>query len=58
MVSRQNQDFLDRRDLLFASVAIESLDRDHVETNRDPQAYFLLFIPRAKQEFFSSSIGH
>jgi hypothetical protein len=27
------------RDLLFASVKIESLDRDHVETNRDPQAY-------------------
>ncbi len=31
------RDFLDRRDLLFFGVEIESLDRDHVETNRDPQ---------------------
>ena len=29
---------LDCRDQLSASVEIESLDRDHVETNRDPQA--------------------
>jgi hypothetical protein len=34
-------DFLGRRDLLFASVKIERLDRDHVETNQDPQAYKL-----------------
>jgi hypothetical protein len=32
-------DFLDRRDWLFFGVKIESLDRDHVETNRDPQGY-------------------
>ncbi len=34
----QRQDFLDCRDLLFASVEIETLDWDHVETNQDPQA--------------------
>jgi hypothetical protein len=32
------QDFLNHRDLLFASVEIESLNQDHVETNQDPQA--------------------
>ncbi len=32
------QDFLDCRDLLFASVELESLDQDHVEANQDPQA--------------------
>ena len=32
------RDFLGRRDRLFFGVEIESLDRDHVETNRDPQA--------------------
>ncbi len=31
------RDFLGRRDWLFFGVEIESLDRDHVETNRDPQ---------------------
>ncbi len=31
------QDFLDCRDSLFDDVEIESLDWDHVETNRDPQ---------------------
>jgi hypothetical protein len=31
------RDFLDRRDWLFFGVEIESLDRDHVETDRDPQ---------------------
>ncbi len=30
--------FFDCRDLLSASVEIESLDRDTIETNRDPQA--------------------
>ncbi len=27
------------QDLLLASVKIDSLDKDHVKTNRDPQAY-------------------
>jgi hypothetical protein len=31
------RDFLDCRDSLFGNVEIESLDRDHVETNWDPQ---------------------
>ncbi len=35
------RDFLGRRDWLFFGVEIESLDRDHVETNRDPQAYWI-----------------
>ncbi len=33
------QDYPSRRDWYFFGVEIESLDRDHVETNRDPQAY-------------------
>jgi hypothetical protein len=33
------QDFLDRWDWLFFGVEIESLDRDHVEKNWDPQDY-------------------
>ena len=37
------QDFLDRQDKLFDSVQIKSLDRDHLKTNRDPQAYLKLF---------------
>ena len=37
------RDFLNCRDSLFDNVEIESLDQDHVETNRDPQAYILLF---------------
>ncbi len=32
------QDILDCWDLPFQSVEIETLNRDHVETNRDPQA--------------------
>jgi hypothetical protein len=30
------------RDQLLKTVEIESLDRDHVETNRDPQAWILI----------------
>jgi hypothetical protein len=37
------RDYPSRRDWLFFGVEIESLDRDHVETNRDPQAYIFLF---------------
>ncbi len=33
----------------FRSVEIESLDRDHVETNRDPQAYKLLMTSNVSQ---------
>ncbi len=33
------RDFLDCWDQPFSIVKIESLDRDHVETNRDPHAY-------------------
>jgi hypothetical protein len=36
------RDFLNRWDLLSASVKIESLDRDHVKTNWDPQALKLV----------------
>jgi hypothetical protein len=38
------RDCLDRLFLLFSSVEIESLDRGHVETNRDPPG--LLLVPR------------
>jgi hypothetical protein len=34
------QDFLDCQDVLVESVEIETLDRDHVKTDRNPQAYF------------------
>ncbi len=34
------QDFLNCRDRPFSSIKIESIDRDHVNTNRDSQAYF------------------
>ncbi len=31
---------LDCRDVLFQTVEIETLDRDTIETNRDPQGYY------------------
>ncbi len=37
-------------DLPFPSIKIETLDRDHVETNRDPQAYdFCIFLVKISQ---------
>ncbi len=39
------QDFIDRWDLLFASVKIKSLDWDQVKTNQDLQAYLLGLLP-------------
>ncbi len=34
----KSQDFLNCRDKLFDNVEIETLNQNHVETNRDPQA--------------------
>jgi hypothetical protein len=34
LMSRQNQNFLDCRDLLFESVKIKTLDQDTMETNQ------------------------
>ncbi len=41
-------DFLNCRDLLFASVEIETLDRDHVDTNQGPLAYFFTISSKSK----------
>ncbi len=47
------QDCLNSRVISFWTVKIETLDRDHVETNRDPQAYYItLSRPGMIREFF------
>ena len=48
-------DFLDCRDLLFASVEIDTLDQDTIDINRDLQAYFKIKLSKTILRKFPKS---